>query len=149
MSPAIHSAEGTNSAPQSVSSYAVALDPRGITAGSEVSAVLTVSPPLAEALARGLVVIGYQASNLRISPLFGPEAARVTPRLGHLHLTLDDAPWHWVDVSGEPLIVQGLQPGSHRMLIELADPTHRVIDSKLVAFEIPKPADAVGVDASP
>jgi len=42
------------------------------------------------------------------------------------------------DASGEPLIIQGLTPGLHRILIELADPTHRVIDSKTVSVEIPQ-----------
>ena len=59
------------------------------------------------------------------------------PRIGHVHVTLDDARWHWVDASGE-LIIQGLEPGSHRVLIELADPPHWVIDSKTVGFEIPQ-----------
>jgi hypothetical protein len=66
----------------------------------------------------------------------------VTPRIGHIHVTLDDATWHWVDASGEPLIIQGLTPGPHRVLIDLADPTHRVIDSKTVSFEIPQRSSA-------
>ncbi len=103
---------------------------------SQEPARLVVGPPLAEALSRGLVVIQYRADNLRIIPVFGPAALAVTPRIGHVHVTLDDARWHWVDASGE-LIIQGLAPGPHRLLIELADPTHRVIDSKELAFEIP------------
>jgi hypothetical protein len=51
---------------------------------------------------------------------------------------LDDAPWHFVDASGETNIVVGLKPGPHKVLIELADPTHRVIDSQTVNFEIPQ-----------
>lgn len=98
---------------------------------------LIVAPPLPEALEHGLVVIQYRADNLRIVPVFGPAALSVTPRIGHIHVTLDDASWHWVDASGEPLIIQGLTPGPHRALIDLADPTHRVIDSKTVTFEIP------------
>jgi hypothetical protein len=98
---------------------------------------LVVAPPLTDALARGLAVIQYRADNLRIVPVYGPAALSVTPRIGHIHVTLDDARWHWVDASGEPLIIQGLAPGPHRILIELADPTHRVIDSKAVDFEIP------------
>jgi hypothetical protein len=35
------------------------------------------------------------------------------------------------------VIVVGLKPGPHKVLFELADPTHRVIDSKTVGFEIP------------
>jgi hypothetical protein len=53
-----------------------------------------------------------------------------------VHVTLDDARWHWVDASGE-LIIQGLAPGPHRALIELADPARRVIDSQTVSFQIP------------
>jgi Family of unknown function (DUF6130) len=101
-------------------------------------ACLIVAMPLPDALARGLAVIQYRADNLRILPVFGPAALSVTPRIGHIHVTVDDATWHWADASGEPLIIQGLTPGPHRVLIELADPTHRVIDSKVVTFEIPQ-----------
>lgn len=52
-------------------------------------------------------------------------------------MTVDDAPWHWVDASGEPLIIQGLPSGPHRVLIQLADPTHRVIDQATVELVIP------------
>ncbi len=53
----------------------------------------------------------------------------------------DDAPRHFVD-NGETLIVVGLKPGPHKVLVELADPTHRVIDSKTFSFEIPPPPGA-------
>lgn len=98
---------------------------------------LIVSPPLAEALIRGLLVVQYRAENLRIVPVYGTGALDVVPRIGHVHVTLDDARWHWVDASGE-LIVQGLDPGGHRLLVELADPTHQVVDSKTVEFDIPR-----------
>jgi hypothetical protein len=98
---------------------------------------LYVAPPLADALANGLAVIQYRTENLRIVPVYGPAATGVAPRVGHVHVTVDDAHWHWVDASGEPLIIQGLSPGSHRVRIDLADPTHRLIDSATVAFEIP------------
>ncbi len=114
-------------------------DPPSISAPvTEDRARLIVAPPLPDALARGLAVIQYRADNLRIIPVFGSGALGVTPRIGHIHVTLDDASWHWVDTSGEPLIIQGLSPGPHRVLIDLADPTHRVIDSKSVSFEIPQ-----------
>ena len=63
---------------------------------------LIVAPPLPDALARGLAVIQYRADNLRIVPVYGPAALSVTPRIGHIHVTVDDARWHWVDASGEP-----------------------------------------------
>ena len=109
---------------------------------SEPPARIVIDPPLPEPLARGLVVIQYRAENLRIAPVFGPGALDVSPRLGHLHVTVDDAPWHWVDASGEPLIIQGLPPGPHTVLVQLADPTHRVIDHGLVELMIPEKASA-------
>jgi hypothetical protein len=54
---------------------------------------LLVDAPLAEQLARGLVVIRYRTENLRIVPVFGPAALDVSLRIGHVHVTIDDAPW--------------------------------------------------------
>jgi hypothetical protein len=105
---------------------------------TEPPAKIIVDPPLPDALARGLVVIQYRTENLRIVPVFGSGAIDVSPRIGHLHITVDDGPWHWVDASGEPLIVQGLSPGPHRVLLELADPMHRVIDHAVVDLVIPQ-----------
>lgn len=98
---------------------------------------LIVDPPLAEQLARGLVFIQYRTENLRVVPVFGKGALDVSPRIGHLHITVDDAPWHFVDASGETVIVVGLKPGPHKVLFEMADPTHRVIESKTVSFDVP------------
>ena len=115
----------------------------------QAPARLVVDAPLPEPLARGLVVVRYRTENLRIVPVYGSAALDVSPRIGHLHVTLDDAPWHWVDASGEPLIVQGLPPGRHRLLIELADPTHKVVDRATVDFEIPHRPDAGHVAPAP
>jgi hypothetical protein len=101
---------------------------------------LHVDAPLPERLANGLVVIRYRADNLRIVPVFGPAALEVSPRIGHIHVTVDDAPWHRADASGEPLIIQGLPAGPHQVLVELADPTHKVVDRKTVALVIPQHA---------
>jgi hypothetical protein len=98
---------------------------------------LVVDAPLPDQLAKGLVVIRYRAVNLRIVPVFGPNALDVSPRIGHIHVTVDNAPWHWADASGEPLIIQFLPPGPHTVWIGLADPTHRVLDSRTIKFVIP------------
>ncbi|WP_318306310.1 DUF6130 family protein [Amycolatopsis solani] len=98
---------------------------------------LVVDAPLPEQLAMGLVVLRYRAENLRIVPVYGPAALDVSPRVGHIHVTVDDAPWHWADASGEPLIIQALPPGPHKVWIGLADPTHKVLDSKTVSFVVP------------
>jgi hypothetical protein len=104
---------------------------------NEPPAKLIVDPPLAEPLASGRVFIQYRTENLRVVPVFGEGALDVSPRIGHIHVTVDDAPWHFVDASGQTLIFVGLKPGAHKVLIELADPTHRVITSETVGFTIP------------
>lgn len=105
----------------------------------EAPARLVVDLPLAEQLAQGRVFIQYRTENLRILPVFGQGAVDVSPRIGHVHITVDDAPWHFVDASGETIIVVGLPPGPHRILIELADPMHRVIARETVSFTLPDP----------
>ena len=106
---------------------------------NEPPAKLIVDPPLPEPLSRGLVFIQYRTENLRVMPVFGKGALEVSPRVGHVHVAVDDAGWHFVDASGETLIVVGLKPGPHKVLIELADPTHRVITSETVKFTLPGP----------
>jgi hypothetical protein len=107
---------------------------------AEPPARLLVDAPLADQLAEGRVVIRYRAENARILPVYGPSALDVSPRIGHLHVTVDHGPWRWVDASGEPLIINKLSPGQHTVLIELADPTHKVIDRKTVTLVIPRQA---------
>lgn len=130
-----------------VAGSAVAQSARDIRGPSALVAIenepppkLFVDPPLAEQLARGLVFIQYRTENLRVVPVFGHGALTVSPRIGHVHITVDDAPWHFVDASGETIIVVGLTPGPHKVLVELADPTHRVIDRQTVAFVVPPKA---------
>jgi hypothetical protein len=62
----------------------------------------------------------------------------VSPRLGHLHVTGDEAPWHWAHTSNDPVIVAPLPPGPHKILIELADADHRVLASEIVKFDVPR-----------
>jgi len=107
--------------------------------GEQPPARIVIDPPLAGPLTHGRVVIQYRAENLRIVPVFGPAALAVSPRIGHIHVTVDDAPWRWADASGEPLIVNGLLAGPHRILIELVDANHRTLDRGVVEFVIPQP----------
>lgn len=99
---------------------------------------LIVDPPLAGPLARGKVFIQYRTENMRIVPVFGEQALLVSPRVGHVHVTVDDGPWHFVDASGETIVVVGLEPGEHQVLIELAQPDHHVVDRKLLGVRIPE-----------
>lgn len=103
----------------------------------EAPAALIVDPPLPEQLALGRVFIQYRTENLRVVPVFGAGAVDVSPRIGHVHITVDDAPWHFIDARGETVVVVGLPPGQHQVLIELADPMHRVITSETVRFVVP------------
>jgi Family of unknown function (DUF6130) len=104
---------------------------------NEPPAKLIVDPPLPEPLALGRVFIQYRTENLRVVPVFGKGALDVSPRIGHIHITVDDAPWHFVDASGETIILVGLVAGPHQVLIELADPTHKVITREIVKFTVP------------
>ncbi|MCW6510277.1 DUF6130 family protein [Hyphomicrobiales bacterium BP6-180914] len=109
---------------------------------NEPAPKLIVDPPLPEPLALGHVFIQYRSENLRIVPVFGKGALQVSPRIGHVHITVDDAPWHFVDASGETIILVGLVPGPHHVLVELADPTHHVIDRQTVRFLVPEQPSA-------
>lgn len=100
-------------------------------------ATLIVDPPLAGPLSKGAVFIQYRAENMRIEPVFGPEALKVAPRIGHIHFIVDDNPWHWADASGEPVILVGLPAGHHKVTLILADPTHKPVDRKTVEFIVP------------
>ena len=108
---------------------------------NEPAPALIVDPPLPGPLLRGKVFIQYRAEHIRIVPVFGKGALQVSPRVGHVHITVDSAPWHFVDASGDTVIIVGLAPGAHKILFELADPTHRVITGQTIHFEIP--ADAI------
>jgi uncharacterized protein DUF6130 len=106
-------------------------------AGEEPPAKIIIDPPVADWLARGMVVIQYRAENLRIVQVFGPKALDVSPRIGHIHVTVDEAPWHWADASGEPLIITRLPAGQHKVLIELVNANHQTLDQRVVNFAIP------------
>jgi hypothetical protein len=104
---------------------------------AEPAARLIVDAPLPDQLALGRVVIRYRTEHLKIVPVYGEAALGVSPRIGHLHITVDDGPWRWVDASGQPLIINKLAAGHHKILVELVDPTHKLITGDTVNFEVP------------
>jgi hypothetical protein len=79
---------------------------------------------------------------MRITPVFGSGALDVSPRLGHVHVTVDEAPWHWADASGTPLILRGLPAGTHTVRIDLVDANHQPVDTGTVTFAVPTKAAA-------
>ncbi len=124
----------------SAQSAAEGLGPPGVVplTAPQPPARIIVDPPLPGPLSEGMVFIQYRAVNLRIVPVFGPKALEVTPRIGHIHVVVDDAPWHWADTSGEPLIIVGLPPGPHKVEVILANANHEPLDRATVSFTIPQ-----------
>jgi hypothetical protein len=105
---------------------------------NEPAPKLTVEPPLPGPLARGAVLIPYRVENLRILPVLGSDAVKLSPRVGHLHITVDDLPWHSGDFSGaNTIVVVGMPPGPHKVLIEVAGADHHIFTGQTVTFTVP------------
>lgn len=110
---------------------------------NEPAPKLIVDPPLPNLLDLGVVWIQWRVENVHIVPVFGKGALNVSPRVGHLHVHVDDVPWYWADVSDVNTIdLAGMPPGPHTILIELVNSNHDVFpgQSKTVTFTIPKGA---------
>ena len=91
----------------------------------------------------GVVLIQYRAENVHIVPVFGPAALSIFPRVGHLHINVDDLPWHWADASDTGTIdIKDLPPGQHKVMIDLVDGNHQLYpgQSKTVTFTVPNTA---------
>ena len=105
---------------------------------------LIVDPPLAVGLAQGIVWIQYRVENVRILQVFGAGALNVSPRVGHLHIRVDDLPWLWADASDNNTVdIAGMPPGQHKVLIELVNADHQVFPgcatcSQTVTFTVPE-----------
>src|ERR1700741_1907518 len=84
---------------------------------------LIVGAPLPGPLAdSNLAFIPYRVENLRILPVGGPGAKDLSPRVGHLHITVADLTWSWADYGqGDTIILINLPRGEHKVLIELTD----------------------------
>ena len=105
---------------------------------NEPAPSLTVLPPLPGPLAQGVVFIPYRLENLRIIPVGGAVARDISPRVGHLHITLDDLPWQWADYGGSnTVILVGLPRGEHKLRIEAVDPEGRPYVARTVTFAVP------------
>lgn len=107
---------------------------------NEPAPKLIVDPPLREGLALGIFWAQYRVENLRIVPVFGAGAIQTSPRVGHLHITVDDLPWWWADASDNNTIdIAGLPPGQHKVKIELVDPNHKVFPGQVVTLTFTVP----------
>jgi Family of unknown function (DUF6130) len=101
---------------------------------------LIVDPPLAEGLAQGIFWAQYRVENVRIVPVFGAGAVQASPRVGHLHITVDDLPWWWADASDNNTIdIAGLPPGEHKVKIALVDANHNAFPGQVVSLTFTVP----------
>ena len=113
---------------------------------NEPAPKLIVDPPLPEGLAQGVFWAQYRVENLRIVPVFGAGALQVSPRVGHLHVIVDDLPWWWADASDNNTVdIAGLPPGQHKVTIALVDANHNVIPGQVVTvpFTVPDSANTL------
>ena len=106
---------------------------------TEPPAQLIVESPLPDLLAQGVVWIPWRAENVHIGPMVGKDALGASPRVGHLHIHVDDLPWLWAEFSSTPIDVAFLPPGPHKIRIELVNAIHQSVpgQSKTVTFSIP------------
>src|SRR5215813_11569335 len=94
---------------------------------------LIVDPPLPEGLAIGVFWAQYRVENMHIASVFGAGALKVSPRLGHLHIIVDDLPWWWADASDNNTVdIAGFPPGEHKVKIALVDADHKVFPGQVV-----------------
>jgi uncharacterized protein DUF6130 len=99
---------------------------------------LIVEPPLPGPLAQNVVFIPYRVENLRILPVAGPAVRNVSPRVGHLHITVDDLPWLWADFGqSNTIVLVGMPRGQHKVLIELVDAEGNLFTRETVTFHSP------------
>ncbi len=102
---------------------------------------LIVDPPLEEGLKIGVYWAQYRVENLRIVQVFGKGATNVSPRVGHLHIIVDDLPWWWADASNNNTVdIANFPPGQHKVKIQLVDTNHNVFPGQEVeqTFTIPE-----------
>lgn len=114
---------------------------------NEPAPKLTVDPPLPEPLKIGIFQAQYHVENLRIVSIFGEEARKVTPRVGHLHIIVDDNRWWWAEAAGNNTIdIANLAPGPHKVTVQLVDPNHNIFpgQERVINFVMPNYPDLRG-----
>jgi hypothetical protein len=107
---------------------------------NEPAAKLIVDPPLPGPLAQGQFLAQYRVENVRLLQVFGPGALSVSPRIGHLHINVNDLPWLWADASDNNTVdIAGFPPGEHKVKIDLVNANHEVFpgQSVMVTFTVP------------
>jgi hypothetical protein len=108
---------------------------------NEPPAKLIVDPPLPGPLAQGQFLVQYRTENVRLLQVFGPGALSVSPRIGHLHINVNDLPWLWADASDNNTVdIAGFPPGENKVKIDLVDSNHEVLNGQSVTVKFTVPA---------
>jgi hypothetical protein len=128
-----------------------AMDVRGaspyIAVDNEPAPRLVVDPPVADALAQGVFWAQYRVENLHIAQVFGSGALAVSPRIGHLHITVDDLGWWWADASDNNTIdIANLPAGEHKVRVILVDANHNPFRGQEVTLPFTIPSSAPHVE---
>lgn len=99
-----------------------------------------MDPPLPGPLARGAVLIPYRVENSCRPGARGGRGRHSSPhRASARHRRRPAVALG--DFSGtDTIVVVGLPPGPHKVLIALADPVHHILAGQSVAFTVPGPA---------
>src|SRR5215217_640395 len=64
---------------------------------------ITIQSPAPDAVVQGVAIIRFQTENVSIESPFLPAEKHQGPfPAGHLHVTVDGAPWHWVHATSDP-----------------------------------------------
>ncbi|MFT4053797.1 MAG: DUF6130 family protein [Novosphingobium sp.] len=103
-----------------------------------VTPSLTLSAPCAEALQDRQVYIAFRVDNMAVIPLYteinGDTVTTLTPKIGHLHVTVDDAGYSWIHASNDPIYFGPVTPGTHTVRVDLVDAAHETLQTQTVRF---------------
>ena len=103
---------------------------------------IIIDSPIEGQTLQPAAIIKFHTENLIIQSPFGKHAIHAWPEnIGHLYVTVDENPWHWVHSTIDPVVIIGLSPGVHRVTLEIAGPQHKPIASQSVTFTIENGGD--------
>lgn len=115
--------------------------PANVSSTVRTTPKLILEAPRADLLETGNVYLPFHVENMSILPLYteihGEQATTLTPTIGHLHVKVDDNAWSWIHAQPEPIYFGALSPGKHRMVIELVDASHAVIETQTLELTVP------------
>lgn len=108
---------------------------------NEATPKLILSEPRADVLKDGYVYLPFRVENMTILPLYteihGEEATKLKPKIGHLHVMVDDNKWNWIHALTDAIYFGPLSPGAHKVRLELVDAAHSVIEVQTIEVVVP------------